>query len=201
MRNHNQVEIVLSTAKEVLLTLIDISLFFERPFFRYGWQQSQIDEYLISRGVDRQKFVEKIKYLKKQGIVRDRFKKKKGYFELTNKGAEKISNLQFQDLKIPRPEKWDGKWRLVIFDIPEKDRALRNFIRGKLYKMGFIQVQKSVFVYPFECTAEINFLCDYSGGREYIKYMIADIFEGEEEIAVRFLDLGLLMKSDLNFKK
>jgi DNA-binding transcriptional regulator PaaX len=201
MGHENQEKIISLTAKEVLLMLIDISLFFERPFFRYGWQRVEIDNYLLSRGVDRQIFSKRIKYLKNQGIIRNRFKRKKGYLELTDKGIEKVDNIKFQDLKIPRPEKWDGKWRLVIFDIPEKDRCLRNFIRDKLYQMGFIQVQKSVFVYPFECTAEINTLCNYSGGRNYIKYMIADIFEGEKEIAARFLDLGLLKRSDLSFKK
>jgi len=197
----NQEKIIALTAREALLMLIDISLFFERPFFRYGWQRVEIDNYLLSRGVDRQIFFKRIKYLKNQKIIKNRFKRKKGYLELTVKGIEEVNNIKIQNLKVPRPEKWDGKWRLVIFDIPEKDRCLRNFIRNKLYQMGFIQVQKSVFVYPFECTMEINTLCNYSGGRDYIKYMIADIFEGEEEIADRFLSLGLLKRSDISFKK
>src|SRR3989344_7174587 len=49
------------------------------------------------------------------------------------------------------PSRWDGKWRVVIFDIPEARRTLRNRLRDMLLQIGFVQLQKSVWVYPFDC--------------------------------------------------
>jgi DNA-binding transcriptional regulator PaaX len=74
---------------------------------------------------------------------------------------------------------------------------LRNAIRDKLHNLGFWQVQKSVFIYPFECNKEVNMICNILGGRKYLKYLIADIIEGEEEIIHKFLNLEVLQKSDL----
>lgn len=101
------------------------------------------------------------------------------------------------DLKVKRPNKWDKKWRLVIYDIPEEDRSTRDLIRNQLNKIGFVQVQKSVFVYPFECTTEIDLICQRYGERNNIKFMIAEIIEGEESIIETFVDNKILNTNDL----
>jgi hypothetical protein len=66
-----------------------------------------------------------------------------------------------------------------------------------LYQVGFEQIQKSVFVYPFECTDLINLICQKYGERNCIKFMIAEIIEGEESITEKFLDKGVLTLDDL----
>jgi DNA-binding transcriptional regulator PaaX len=43
---------------------------------------------------------------------------------------------------------WDGKWRLVIFDIPEKERRIRSLIRSKLRELGLAPIQRSVWISP-----------------------------------------------------
>lgn len=43
-------------------------------------------------------------------------------------------------------ESWDGKWRIVIFDIPEEKRIIRNLFRRNLKKWGFKHLQKSVWM-------------------------------------------------------
>lgn len=55
---------------------------------------------------------------------------------------------------------WDGKWRIVIFDIPEERRIIRNLFRRNLKKWGFKQLQKSVWI------SKSNF---YSKIVDYIK--------------------------------
>lgn len=47
--------------------------------------------------------------------------------------------------KVLRDETWDGKWRIAIFDIPEKHRKARNILRSKLKTWGFVPWQKSVW--------------------------------------------------------
>jgi CRISPR-associated endonuclease Cas2 len=52
-------------------------------------------------------------------------------------------------------EKWDGKYRVVIFDIPEAQRQHRNWLRGELYFLGYEKLQNSVFISEMSLTAEL----------------------------------------------
>lgn len=194
-------EIIKLTTLEILNQLIDIAAIFEIGFTKSWKNKVNIMDYLEKRDVDRQNFSQKIYDLKKQGIIRKFYEKKDKYIEITEKGIEKLKQLTLENLKIEKPKRWDRKWRVVIFDIPEKYKVLRNLFRSKLYALGFIQVQKSVFVYPFECTKEVNLICNYYGGRDYIKFMIADIIEGEDSIINKFIKAKILLENDLKIDK
>ena len=81
--------------------------------------------------------------------------------KLTEKGKKIVKEIQFDNLKIDKPKFWDGKWRVVIFDIPEnKRRHMRDAMRQKLQKIGFYQMQKSVWAFPYPCEKEIQLLCE-----------------------------------------
>ncbi len=71
--------------------------------------------------------------------------------------------MQIDDLKIKKQKKWDRKWRLVIFDIVEFKKNHREAFRGKLKQLGFYPLQKSVWIYPFDCQPEIELLKDFFG--------------------------------------
>lgn len=43
---------------------------------------------------------------------------------------------------------WDGRWRLVLFDVPESKRALRRTMRRSLRTMGFGYLQHSAWISP-----------------------------------------------------
>lgn len=76
-------------------------------------------------------------------------------FKLTEKGKDKalIASLKFGN------EIWDGKWRLVIFDIPEKRRPARDLLRQKLKEWGFVRLQKSVWGSKKNCLKPLrNFI-------------------------------------------
>jgi DNA-binding transcriptional regulator PaaX len=92
--------------------------------------------------------------------------RKKGgqiYIRLTEKGKKMAGWLQIDALKIKRPKKWDGKWRLVIFDISQLKKFYREAFRGKLKELGFYPLQKSVWIFPFDCKDEIELLRDFFG--------------------------------------
>lgn len=50
--------------------------------------------------------------------------------------------------KIPSPERWDGTWCVVTFDVPGCKSPERDAIRGNLRALGFCQLQKSVYAHP-----------------------------------------------------
>jgi CRISPR-associated endonuclease Cas2 len=102
---------------------------------------------------------------------------------LTEKGER---YMQKETLVIPRPRRWDKKWRLVIFDIPEKRRALRQLLRHKLISIGFVRLQDSAWVYPFDCEELLILLkTDYRLGKEVL-YIIANKIERVSEIRKQF---------------
>lgn len=82
---------------------------------------------------------------------------------LTEKGRRKAGWLQIDKLKIKKPKKWDGYWRVVIFDIPHHNRFVREVLRGFLKRLGFYPLQKSVWIHPHDCRDEVELLKDFFG--------------------------------------
>ncbi len=114
--------------------------------------------------------------------------KKDGTLEivLTKKGEKRALKFQIDEIKIEKPEKWDGKWRMVIFDIPEKKKRAREALRNKLKELGFKDLQKSVFVFPYECEDEIDFIVEVFEIRRFVKFMRVDSFTNEEQFKLKF---------------
>lgn len=95
--------------------------------------------------------------------------------ELTEKGKMRaMEYCLLRKLEI-KDKKWDGKWRMLIFDIPEKLKKGRNALRWKIKKLGFCELQKSVFVIPYECKKEIDFVVGYFDLSPYVHYGTLEI--------------------------
>jgi CRISPR-associated endonuclease Cas2 len=101
-------------------------------------------------------------------------------------GKKLFLKYRLDELKISKPRKWDKKWRIVIFDIPEKKKVAREVLRDKLNQLGFFQLQKSVFVYPFECQREIELISRFYGIEPYVYFIRADYIDNEEKIREKF---------------
>jgi|SRR3989344_7294761 len=101
--------------------------------------------------------------LKKRGFLNVERKNHQIYISLTDLGRRKAGMFQIDQLKVKRPKRWDGKWRIIIFDIAQLKRMHRDALRGKLKELDFYKLQKSVWVCPFDCRAEIDLLRDFFG--------------------------------------
>jgi DNA-binding transcriptional regulator PaaX len=93
---------------------------------------------------------------------------------LTERGKERVLRYRLDELSIPVPKRWDGKFRFVCFDIPETMRNARDALRETLQRLGFYKVQKSLFVFPYECKNEIDFVVELFGVRRYARYGMLD---------------------------
>src|SRR3989344_2167295 len=111
----------------------------------------------------------------------------KGTFaRLTEKGEAKMRQLELRDFKIKKPKHWDGKWRLLIFDVKEERKGLRDKIRRTLIQIGFVRLQDSVWVYPYDCEDLIMFLkADFRIGKDLL-YVIADSIENDKVLRQTF---------------
>jgi DNA-binding transcriptional regulator PaaX len=98
--------------------------------------------------------------------------------KLTEQGKLKVLSYNFEKMKV-NPGPWDKKWRIVVFDIPEKLRRGRDALREKLRNLGFHELQKSVMVFPFECRDEIEFLIEFFNLRRYVRYGLLELIDND----------------------
>ena len=83
--------------------------------------------------------------------------------KITQKGESRLRSFAIDLIEIKKPRKWDGKWRVVLFDIPMRFTKGRESLRYHLKDLSFFQFQKSVWVYPYPCEDEIIFIADFFG--------------------------------------
>jgi len=101
-----------------------------------------------------------------------------GFF-LTEKGKWRVLNFQLNDIKNKKL-KWDKKWRMVAFDIPEKHRGGRNALRQKLKTAGFCELQKSIFVTPYDCKREVGDSVKFFNLEKYVRFGILEFIDNEK---------------------
>lgn len=90
-------------------------------------------------------------------------------------------------LEYKRKKKvWKGKWFLVIFDVPEKQRNKRDYLRRFLHSIGFFAYQQSVYIFPYECKEEVALIKKIVEGGKYITYVVADSIENDEAVKRHF---------------
>jgi len=198
MKRH-QKEIIKLASKELFLLFFDIFISSQKFSPSYGYRRLA-NKYLEKRNYDQKIVYQKIKYWQRQGYINSFVGKKEKYIELTKKGRRYLFRLSLSKIKIKRPKRWDGKWRVVIFDIPEKLRHQRDIIRDKLISLGFRRIQMSVYVYPFECTREVRTISKRLFIDRCVLIMISEIIQGEKKIIDDYLRHGILNKSDLKIR-
>lgn len=103
--------------------------------------------------------------------------REKGYIEksLDNKDESKIifklTEVGREFLLLSKSEEdieWDGKWRIVVFDIPERKRIIRDILRNRLRLWGFKQWQKSVWASKKNLTNKLRVLVKDLGIEDWV---------------------------------
>ncbi len=98
---------------------------------------------------------------------------------ITKEGKTKILKYALENLEVMKPKSWDGNWRVVIYDIPARDRSLQWVIRDALKAMGFYQMQESVYLFPHPCYDEVEFLRSFYGVGDMVKYLLVTKLEDD----------------------
>ncbi|MEW6407626.1 MAG: hypothetical protein AB1465_02970 [Patescibacteria group bacterium] len=145
--------------KDILKTLLGlgvVALGVTTPFFVVALLSlCFLDKY------PKAKFRVSFSNLKKRGLVKITKRKGKTLILLTKKGTVKAKKIAIEDIFIKIPFHWDRKWRIVIFDVPESLRQVRDLLRLKLKQLGFYRLQGSVWIFPHNCLKEINLLREF----------------------------------------
>jgi len=170
-----------SIPKKILLAIgekskdlleVGFEIVFNYPEIMKGFSLYRTDKPLFYRGVSN---------LNRSGYIKIKKIKDKKKLYLTSKGrVEIIKNILQQ--KKEKELKWDRKWRAIIFDVPEVSRRDRDFLRRELNWMGFKELQKSIWVYPYEIEKELKTLLglwrvDFAGD---IRFLIIENMEDRD---------------------
>ena len=101
---------------------------------------------------------------------------------LSEKGQKRALTYNLGAMRIKQPAKWDGLWRVVSFDVPEKIRDARDSLRNRLLNLGFFELQQSILVHPFECYDEIEYITELYDLRPHVRFMRAIHIDNETHI-------------------
>ena len=95
-------------------------------------------------------------------------------YRFTDKGRAMTRKFLLETIEVEPAKRWDGKWRIVIFDIPEKQKSKRRILQTRLDELGFYPLQKSVWIHPFPCENEISFLKDFLEVKPYVEVFTSE---------------------------
>ena len=150
----------------------------------WSWEPLYYKGVKIS-GPDRRRADYGLRNLKQRGIVKEIFE---GKYKFTEKGRIWFSKSLVKYHKR-RGTKWDRKWRVVIFDIPQELHKKRNSLRNRLKCLGFYMLQKSVFVLPYPCEEELGYICQNLEISDYIDVIIADSIGFRESEIKKYFEI------------
>lgn len=97
----------------------------------------------------------KLVYAQRQGYMQRFGDVSHPHYQLSNAGEQRLAQLKFQVMSF-EPKQWDGHWRVLIFDIPEKQRFVRDMIRRLIKQLGMRRLQRSVWVTPADCQPQFK---------------------------------------------
>lgn len=107
-------------------------------------------------------------------------------YQMTSIGESLLRRWQFSDFKIQKSKKWDKKWRVMIFDIPEKKKRVRDSLTLLFRQAGIYRLQNSVWVHPFDCEDIITLLKTDFGIGKNLLYLIVDELENDKYLREEF---------------
>lgn len=150
---------------------------FAKVFWTVVWRMTKEKK----KEYDHKKFYDTFYRLRKEGCIGIAERNSQTYISLTKKGKRRAGKFQIDSLQIKKPNHWDGKYRIVIFDISNKRRIKREALRGKLIELDFLQLQKSVWVCPYPCEKEIKLLQEFFGlTSKELRLIVADTIWDDE---------------------
>jgi hypothetical protein len=127
-------------------------------------------------------FIKSLSYLKRKRLVSVAEKEGQQILTLSEDGKKRVLHFNLDHMAIKSPKRWDGFWRIVIFDIPERKKEGREALRTKLKQLGFHQLQKSCFIHPFNCRSEIDFISEVFEVSPFVNLIVAKEIDGAAQL-------------------
>lgn len=140
----------------------------------------------------RKRLNDSLVYLKKKKLVEIKERNGQTVIRLTSGGKERVVKYSIDAISLIPPKQWDGKWRVIMFDIPvtiKNHHYARDAFRRKIKTLGFYQIQKSAWVHPYDCESELLFIAETFGVQPYVEILTVGKFLHEDLLRKRFTSL------------
>lgn len=108
----------------------------------------------------------------KQGWLQSERKGNKSYYFLTERGIKRIDEAGRRIFKL-NPHEWDGKWRMIMYTIPETKRNLRDDLRKELLWSGFGSFTHSCWISPNNLEKEVELLIEKYEIEPYVDFFVS----------------------------
>ncbi len=143
---------------------------FGRKKYRFNYQTKAVLTRLADKGY--------IRFITRSG---------KKHVEITSSGRHAMEReVHLSALHAKKPRRWDKRWRMVMFDIPEKRKTSRDYLRRTMMEAGFVCFQDSVWIYPYDCEDLVALLkMDLQFGNS-VRYAIVEKLENDTEMRTKF---------------
>lgn len=133
---------------------------------------------------DKQRELRRIIYrMKEQGLLAGDYEHG---LQITDKARRRLRKSDLDALRLQPVPEWDGKWRIVIYDIPETHAAGRLALQSRLLKYGCFMLQKSTWITPFPCRGDIERLSTQYDVDQYVTYFEAINLDNAKPLLARF---------------
>lgn len=135
---------------------------------------------------DRYRVAQAVRGLQKKRLVRVYERDGEDVVEITEAGKKKVLAYDLDDMTLKKQKRWDKTWHIVMFDIPESKRKARSALSRKVRELGLYPLQRSVFVSPYPCKDEIDFIGEFYGVRKHLIYIKAQEIESAQKLRKYF---------------
>lgn len=98
---------------------------------------------------------------------------------LSENGKRKALSYNMDTMVVKKASKWDGKWRMVMFDIPDKRKPEREVLRSLLKQLGFVKYQESAFIIPYKCKNEVDYVVEFYNLRPHVRLLEVGSFDDD----------------------
>ncbi len=121
---------------------------------------------------NRAKFSQLVYHLKVKGYIKVKDLEGKKAVMITKEGIGKVLKASF---KIEgRVKRKDGKWIMLIFDMPQKYKKSRDLLRSILLNLGYKILQQSVWITPYDVSDKTEKLLQYYSLEKYVKILVVE---------------------------
>ena len=114
-----------------------------------------------------------ISRMNKQGWVTSRKAGNKSFYRLTDRGVRRMDEAAHRIFKL-KPEAWDGKWRLFLYNIPEDKRQIRDELRQELIWSGFGPLSNGLWMTPNDLEGQVNDIIEKYGIHDYVHFFVSE---------------------------
>lgn len=127
-----------------------------------------------------------VSYMKLRGLIKLDGENYEHGLIITAAGRQRAERTNIDSLVIPVPARWDGSWRITLFDIPEKHKVQRDHLNRILRQLGCQQLQRSVWVHPFPYREQLEAAATSLELQKFITYMETSYIDASDRLITRF---------------